>query len=105
MCISPLTRVGGTLLSHRTPDIFLQLFHPHCVLLFISVLISPSHIYDMEAQIHALARTANGMYEKLIPRGSVLNVSIRFRTCPRGATQMAKNRALAYGMAISTEHN
>ena len=34
---------GGTFLSHRTPDIFLQWFHPHFVLLFISVLISPSH--------------------------------------------------------------
>ena len=33
---------GGTLLSHRTPDNFLQLFHPHCVLLFTSVLMSPS---------------------------------------------------------------
>ena len=28
-------------LSHKTPEIFLQLFHPHCVLLFTSVLISP----------------------------------------------------------------
>ena len=39
--IFPFT-CGGTLLSHRTPDIFLQLFHPHCVLLFNSVFISPS---------------------------------------------------------------
>ena len=37
----PLT-CDGTLLSHRTPEIFLQLVHPHCVLLFIYVLISPS---------------------------------------------------------------
>ena len=28
---------GGTLLSHRTPAIFLQLLHPHCVISFISV--------------------------------------------------------------------
>ena len=41
LCIFPLT-CGGTLLSHRTSDIFLQLFHPHCVLLFISVVMSPS---------------------------------------------------------------
>ena len=41
LCIFPST-CGGTLLSHRTPDIFLQLFHPHCVLMFISVLLSPS---------------------------------------------------------------
>ena len=34
LCIFPLT-CGGTLLSHRTPDIFLQLFHPHCILLFL----------------------------------------------------------------------
>ena len=33
---------GGTLLPHRTPDIFLQLFHPHRFLLFISVVMSPS---------------------------------------------------------------
>ena len=39
--IFPFT-CGGTLLSHRTPDIFLQSFHPHCVLLFISVLILSS---------------------------------------------------------------
>ena len=38
--IFPFT-CGGTLLSHRTPDIFLQLFHPHCVLLVISVLVPP----------------------------------------------------------------
>ena len=38
LCIFPLTHsCGGTLLSHRMPDIFLQLFHPHCVLLFIPV--------------------------------------------------------------------
>ena len=37
LCIFPFT-CGGTPLSHRTPDIFLQLFHPHWVLLFISVL-------------------------------------------------------------------
>ena len=42
LCIFPLT-CGGTLVSHRTPDIFLQLFHPHCVLMFISVLLSPNH--------------------------------------------------------------
>ena len=41
LCIFPLT-CGGTLLSHRRPDIFFQLFHPHCILLFISVLMSPS---------------------------------------------------------------
>ena len=41
LCIFPLT-CSGTLVSHRTPDIFLQLFHPHCVLMFISVLLSPS---------------------------------------------------------------
>ena len=33
---------GGILLSHRTPDIFIQLFHPHCVLFFTSAIISPS---------------------------------------------------------------
>ena len=29
MCVFPFT-CGGTPVSHRTPDIFLQLFHPHC---------------------------------------------------------------------------
>ena len=33
---------GGTLLSYRMPDIFLQLSHPHRFLLFISVVMSPS---------------------------------------------------------------
>ena len=33
----------GIFVSHRMPDFFLQLFHPHCVLFFfISVLMSPS---------------------------------------------------------------
>ena len=41
VCIFPLT-CGGTPLSHRTPDIFLQLFHLHCILLFTSVFKSPS---------------------------------------------------------------
>ena len=41
LCIFPLTG-GDTLLSYRMPDIFLQLFHPHCVLLFTSLLLSPS---------------------------------------------------------------
>ena len=41
LCIFPFT-CGGTILSHRTPAIFLQLFHPHWVLLFISVLMPPS---------------------------------------------------------------
>ena len=41
LCIFPST-CGGTLLSHWTPDIFLQLFHPHCVLLVVSVLVPPS---------------------------------------------------------------
>ena len=39
--IFPVT-CGGTLLSHWTPAIFPQLFHPHGVLLFTSVFISPS---------------------------------------------------------------
>ena len=32
--------VWGIILSHRTPDIFLQLFHPHRVLLFTSLFAS-----------------------------------------------------------------
>ena len=40
LLIFPFT-CGGTLLPHRTPDIFLQLFLPHGVLLFTSVFISP----------------------------------------------------------------
>ena len=40
--IFPFT-CGGTLLPHRTPDIFLQLLHPHCVLLFIFLfIVSPT---------------------------------------------------------------
>ena len=39
--IFPLT-CGGTLLSHRTPDLYLQSFRPHCVRLFTSIVMSPS---------------------------------------------------------------
>ena len=51
LCIFPFT-CGGTLLSHRTPDIFLQLFHPHCVLFVcfcIQTLQGASHIFEFSA--------------------------------------------------------
>ena len=51
--IFPLT-CGGTLVSHRVPVIFLQLFHPHCVLLFISVLMSPSHCRMLPMHLNAV---------------------------------------------------
>ena len=38
--------------SHRTPDIFLPLFHPHCVLLLTAASLSPLLCMQSASQIH-----------------------------------------------------
>ena len=43
-----------TLLPHRTPDIFIQLVHPHCVLLFISEFISPSLCRELPRYLNSV---------------------------------------------------
>ena len=45
-----------TLLPHRTLDIFLQLFHPHCVLLFTSVFISTSLCRVLPRYLNSVTR-------------------------------------------------